>query len=308
MLKILYRLNLYYMALLVINGIRYKSFIRECKKMQVDLIYTPTTFINFYIRKIPTVVSLHDCQECTFPKNFSNSNLIYRRKHRLFTLRFAKRIQTSSEFIKNEILKYHTNKIDAEKIFVVNEGVDCLIFKHIEYKNIETCRIFYPASFLPHKNHNFLLGLDKNDLLPYKVTFVFTGGSNPNRLAFEKAWEKTRIPGEFLGELSDHELLKQYIESKIVVVTSKYESSSLPLIEARSIGRHALASDIPPHKEMSDCLEINLYKEENLPEFVKILRLLISSKPIREKNIEYWTWNCVAQRFLAEFQKLIASH
>ena len=62
-----------------------------------------------------------------------------------------------------------------------------------------------------------------------------------------------------MGAIETEQLIREYQQSDIVIVASKYESSSLPILEALSCGTFVIASDIQPHVEMRKKLDFEIY-------------------------------------------------
>ena len=112
----------------------------------------------------------------------------------------------------------------------------------------------------------------------------------------------------FIGYVSRMELVQNYQKANLVVVTSEYESSSLPILEAISCGTKVIASDIPPHKEMKLKLPFELYRLHNQYELSSKIQNEIRIQK-REINSEYaipnFDWNFVGDEYWKIFEEII---
>jgi glycosyltransferase involved in cell wall biosynthesis len=223
-----------------------------------DVIYVPTTYLNFYTSKVPIIVSLHDVQSFSIPENFSLVLRIKRYFNTKYTIHYASIVQASSYFIKNEIIKFFGTKFE-NKIRVIPEGV-FVPRNLISKKSNNSFQIFMPAYFWKHKNHQVLFRAV--ELLPpnldLKIRLTIS--------ASDAIKCKYRPPNnnqdyiEFLGRLDSKKLLRLYRDSHYVLSCSAYESSSLPILEGFANGCKVLASNIPAHTEMLSGFKAEIFE------------------------------------------------
>jgi glycosyltransferase involved in cell wall biosynthesis len=246
---------------------------REIKKIinsnYFDYIYTPTTYLNYSIDYIPTLVSLHDIQEKDNPENFNLFERIYRNFFVNLTLEGSKKIHVSSEFIKNTIVSHYGQAHRKIDFVVVGEGVDLKFFE--PNKNKERIIVF-PARAWKHKNHEtFFSALGKLKNID-DFRFVITGSSLPD---FEKIG--IQVPGnvEIVGFLDLADLKSLYSKAFCVISCSRYESSSLPLLEGIASGCRIIASNIPAHLEMATKFHFNLFDTESSDDLAKVISAVV---------------------------------
>ncbi len=156
-----------------------------CKIMdsKSDLIYIPTTFLFPYKFKKTTLISLHDLQQLHYPQFFSKAELLNRKIHYELSVKLADYIQSSSQFIKDDILSHYKN-INKNQLIVISEGVNVDLFSqdldtsYLSNKyNIPEEFILFPAQLWHHKNHITLLkslNLIKKEY-NQKIPLVLTG-------------------------------------------------------------------------------------------------------------------------------------
>ena len=97
---------------------------------------------------------------------------------------------------------------------------------------------------------------------PFEIWF--TGLENEISINLKKNYTNpSNVTIRYLGFLSKSELRQSYQLATVVLSTSLYESSSLPLLEGISTGCVPIASNIPAHVEMSKLLNIKLYESNS---------------------------------------------
>jgi len=304
-LRIIYKFRMNFRFYVILQNVFWFKAIAKIRE-ENSILYIPSTYINFPNKNISSLVSLHDTQEKTFPGNFSPNQLSYRKIQALTTLKYSSIIQCSSIFIKKEILKYFNLEVQNSKIIVIPEGVDTLHFTFVPQnrKSMEF-RIFYPSSFLKHKNHQVLMEalslLDKNT----RFEIHFTGKKNELRDEIEAKCQLLRnIKCSFIGEISSSDLLSEYSRSNLVISCSKYESSSLPILEGIAIGRPVLASDIDAHIEMAKHLPIDIFKQDDPLDLSEAIVRQIegfknaqATKDFSNDSIKQFSWDNIVKEY-----------
>jgi len=304
-LRIIYKFRMNFRFYVILQNVFWFKAIAKIRE-ENSILYIPSTYINFPSKNISSLVSLHDTQEKTFPGNFSPNQLSYRKIQALTTLKYSSIIQCSSIFIKKEILKYFNLEVQNSKIIVIPEGVDTLHFTFVPQnrKSMEF-RIFYPSSFLKHKNHQVLMEalslLDKNT----RFEIHFTGKKNELRDEIEAKCQLLRnIKCSFIGEISSSDLLSEYSRSNLVISCSKYESSSLPILEGIAIGRPVLASDIDAHIEMAKHLPIDIFKQDDPLDLSEAIVRQIegfknaqATKDFSNDSIKQFSWDNIVKEY-----------
>jgi glycosyltransferase involved in cell wall biosynthesis len=276
------------------------------KANSFDYIYTPTTYLNYKFDDIPTLVSLHDIQEKDNPENFTMFERIYRNFFVNLTLDGSKKIHVSSEFIKSTILSHYGRMHKKIDFIIVGEGVDLEYFE----PNANKERIFlFPARAWKHKNHQtFFSAMEKLSNVD-DFRFVITGASIRD---FEKIG--LQVPGnvEIAGFLELADLKSLYSKAFCVISCSRYESSSLPLLEGVASGCRIIASSIPAHLEMAAKFQFALFDTESSEELSKAISTMIlefgttDSKSVTASNYELLRssdWASIAGDLLESLEK-----
>ena len=270
-----------------------------------DIVYTPTTFLNYNYGKIPCVVTIHDIQEKDLPRNFSRRIRKYRDFRIRNTLKHSSSIHVSSSFVEGTISKNYSDQYQPEKFCVIPEGVEISRFR--DYGVAKKRQIIFPARFWPHKNHVTLFKAIERISLEDRPVIVVTGAAQDN---FKRVLPIP--PGEivFKGVVSEEELTELYKESFGVLSCSLYESSSLPILEGVAAGCIGIASSIPAHLEMAQQLELRLFAPTNSEELAQLILEVtrdfdensLNSRSNAQKISKY-DWANVGNNLVKEFLK-----
>lgn len=199
------------------------------------------------------VVTVHDLA-------FLHNPLWFSYKFRLFynwliprIVHNAKHVITVSEFSKSEISQRLT--VPPDKISVIYNAADSrFAILNKQPEQTEKQYILSVGSIDPRKNlkivfeaHHHLHDLS----IPLKVA----GGSSKifNDLDITENLQNV----QFLGRVSDDELIQLYKEATVFVYPSLYEGFGLPPVEAMKSGVPVVTSDIPVLREV--CQDAALY-------------------------------------------------
>lgn len=271
-----------------------------------DYIYTPTTYLNYKIDHIPTLVSLHDIQEKDFPENFSLFERIYRNFFVNFTLQNSTKIHVSSNFVKDSLLNHYRNLKKKVEYSVVGEGVDLKYFEN----DLPKERIFlFPARAWKHKNHQVFFNALKDLVEIHDFKFIITGASMSD---FDNLGIQVPKHVKVAGLLNLPDLKNIYAKAYCVISCSFYESSSLPLLEGVASGCRIIASNIPAHLEMASDFQFSLFNPESPKELLEVIKNMISDYKVENwrsetvRNIESLRsrdWSLIAKALLVSLER-----
>ena len=153
--------------------------------------------------------------------------------------------------------------------------------------NIKRDYIFYPAQFLPHKNHIYILEAikilkDKNIL----IDVIFAGRERTNLEYIVNAINKFSLQDQvkIVGAVDSEYLPYLYRDSLALVMPTYFGPTNLPPIEAMALGVPVIYSDLFFNNEqLKDLfLPINLKDPNTLSDTIKNL---LSNKTLKEELI-----------------------
>tara|TARA_R110002050_G_scaffold289115_1_gene441599 strand:+ start:251 stop:1405 length:1155 start_codon:yes stop_codon:yes gene_type:complete len=222
----------------------------------IDLFISPSISLypHFFIGK-PFIFTLHDMQERYYPQFFSKKERFFRWLNARVLCKEAISIICESRFVKNDIIKFLG--ISKDKISII-ESPPPEEFLNFNFKvekigevirkyNLPDNFIFYPAQDWPHKNHlklveafNIVKKTNPN------VSLVFIGSQKEN---FDVLMEKINNLNlqesiVHLGYIDYEDLPYLYKLSEMLVMPSLFESVSIPIFEAFSIGTPVVCSNV----------------------------------------------------------------
>lgn len=230
----------------LITGLRILKLKNQKSFKDIDLIISPISSVYPHIfLNIPFVFTLHDLQEEYYPDFFSKKELFYRRLYNSRLCKKAKSIICESNYVKNDIIKFY--KVQENKIHIVespppNSFIETDLLKSknestIAKYNLPNEYIYYPAQTWYHKNHINLLKAFKLLSNEYPKLFLILSGSVQNNHANVLNYIKeNNLKVKHLGYLDYEDLPYIYKNSKMLVLPTLFESISIPIWEAFSLG------------------------------------------------------------------------
>jgi glycosyltransferase involved in cell wall biosynthesis len=153
--------------------------------------------------------------------------------------------------------------------------------------NIKRDYIFYPAQFLPHKNHIYILEavkiLKDNNIL---IDVIFAGRERINLEYIAEAVNKFSLQDQvkIIGAVDSEYLPYLYRDSLALVMPTYFGPTNLPPIEAMALGVPVIYSDLFFNNEQVKdlVLPINLKDPHTLCDAIKNL---LSNKTLKEELI-----------------------
>ncbi|MGC0389259.1 FkbM family methyltransferase [Bradyrhizobium sp. USDA 241] len=229
----------------------------------VDILHSPVQIFSTLDFRVPSVLNLHDLQHLHFPENFTPSDIDARNRLYGLSASLADAIVVSSDFVRNDLI--NQMQVPAAKVFTVPVTWDPMVIAGLDtfslqdatahYKLPSTYAI-YPAQFWPHKNHVRLvraLRILRNKRPDIDLKLVFTGYRGHSGWPAVKATiEELGLEGDVicLDHVPVGHLAALYKGAVYCIVSSIFEASSYPVIEAQVLGVPAMCSNITSLPEL----------------------------------------------------------
>lgn len=287
-----------------------------------DFLYCPMVVLPSYDIKVPTLLSMHDIQHVHHPDFFSWTELRRRSMNYDTSAKLATFFQASSAYIRDDIIE-HYRFLSRDQFVVIPEGVDLEAFRGDATVDVRTKYdlpdryLFLPAQLWKHKNHITLLKAlvllkKQHDMT---IPLVMTGGGfSAHKEITEFIARNDMRWVRHLGKVPFADLIGLYRRAWFLVMPTLHESSSLPVLEAAASRLPILASDIPPIREMSRNLALNLFDPHDEAAIAACIRHYWDAEESRRAQIAFndsaidaYSWQNVADRYLDFFENALAS-
>jgi glycosyltransferase involved in cell wall biosynthesis len=221
----------------------------------VDKVIAPVYSVQLLASRRPFAFTLHDLQEKHLPENFGLATRAWRHLTNRLLTRRASRIVCESNFVKRDIVRFFG--ISGDRIAVIPAPpVTVLRDSRLDEEMLTAVRdkfklprtfLFYPAQFWPHKNHRRLVEAFAIVSKAHpECGLVLTG---KRRDEYDRVFGRVRELGLssqvlHIGYVETAELAALYRLATVTVVPTLFESISIPVYEAFSLGTAVCVSDV----------------------------------------------------------------
>lgn len=287
---------------------------------KIDIVHFP--YIRYEKVKVPTITTIHDVQELYFPEYFSSKERAIRSSLNHNCITNSDAIVVSYNHIKEDIIKFFNQQPD--KITVLLLSMQNLWFEKFLKEPIDIIEhkknyLLYPAATWQHKNH---LNLLKTINYLYKekqvkINLICTGNTT-------EYYEKTLKPYiaenqledliSFTGIVSDKSLYSLYMNATGVVVPTKYEAGSFPLMESILLRVPVICSNVT---SLPETIGNNQYtfNPDDIEEIANKTEQLFFSEEFRknclintEKQIDRLIFTDAYKKLIIRYSELIRNH
>ena len=217
------------------------------------LIYTPTH--HGVIRKGRQIITIHDLIPIHYPLQ-NIPQFFYFKLIMPKIIKAAIAVFTVSETSKLDIARYYA--IPKSKIHVIPNGVNSIRFCPLPAaRNREDDYLLVVGANYPHKNIHELLLNHESWAATYRLKIVGAQGAYSEKLRAMVITQKLAAVVDFIGYVTDEELVALYQGCSALVYPSLCEGFGIPPLEAMACGRPVIASDIPSLREIG--LDVPIY-------------------------------------------------
>jgi glycosyltransferase involved in cell wall biosynthesis len=196
-------------------------------------------FIGIFLKKRKTIQTVLDCGQLKASTGFKHA--IYKYFWFSLPIRRCTYVTAISTATKNEILKYID--CDPDKIFVIPVAISEK-FTRVDRAFNKTNPRLLQIGTAPNKNMERLI----EALEGIPCTLVIIGKQN---YEYENKMKALGISYSYMSGLTDDEMRNQYQEADIITLASTYEGFGMPILEAQSVGRAVLTSNITSMPEVA---------------------------------------------------------
>ena len=256
-------------------------------------------YLLLFLLNSKTVVTVHDLGFYT--QSTSKIKRIWKLAFWIFPLKFANKIVCISDFTKKTI--QNIINISDNKFEIIPNSIGSE-FEFV-YKKFNTNKpIVLHIGTGSNKNlDNTIIALSKLD-----IHLRIVGRLNSEQIA---KLQNYKIEFSNVYNLTDEEVLKEYVECDIVNFPSTHEGFGMPIIEGQSIGRAVVTSNISPMKEILND-ETLLVDPYNTDDIRLKYELLINNEELYYKTVEKGLENVkrfnrehIAHRYLNVYKEIL---
>ena len=190
--------------------------------------------------------------EYPFAESFRSKihNFIYLSKFYKFLIKKIGKVIISNQ--EDEKYFIETIKIDKRNLNFIPYGLNENYFaKPNEIKSVNGFKILFVGRMEEQKGIIYLKQIIENinkDKKLKNVSFTIVGGGPLEEIPRELSKKYHNV--EYKGQLSLEEVRKCYLESDLVIITSKWETFSYVCLEAQACGVPVIAFDIPGPRDI----------------------------------------------------------
>lgn len=258
-------------------------------------------FLALGLRGKKNILTVHDMGHYdTLKKRSKLHFLIYKLFWFQLPLKYVDIVTVVSKFTYNKLTEYFN--FPEDRIRLIYDPVKP-IFKFSEKKQLHDVPRILMMGTGVHKNLNGLIEASKGK----KVHLDIIGWPSDADLAKLKEYG---IAHTLYSKLSDEEVYNRYKECDIMFMASFYEGFGMPIIEAQSVGRPVITSNIGAMKEVAEdtCLLVDPTKPEEIG--AAIDKLITDRTLYNElvqkglKNITPYQYEVIAQQYAAVYEEL----
>ena len=231
------------------------------KKIKVDLVYfTGPSQYSMYLEDTDFILTIPDVshrENLEFPEWTKSSEFL--RRDEILSKSAVKAIAviTNAEIIKEKISTFYS--VEKERIYVINHrpsiGIssfnkfDQEVYEKIANKyNLPKKYIFYPAMYLPHKNHKYVIDTIKilNEKFKLDISAVFCGSDKGYLQKIKNYTSELNQSNNvhFLDFVEDDHLPYLYLSSQALVMPTFSGPTNIPPWEAFKLKVPVFYSDI----------------------------------------------------------------
>jgi len=231
-------------------------------------------------------------------------NLIIRAYFRLSELAFIYFSRTKTS-ISEPLANYYNTKYHSNVIFIPN-GTTPADIKGSTIKNTTPYILFASRRLIASKGCHYLIDAVRtiNCNLPVLVAGELKSTPYQNELRLKAKG----LNVSFIGFIEDlPSLLNLVAGSRLFVFPSETEGMSIMLLEAASVGKPIVASDIPENRQIFDETEVLYFKSTNAADLAAKLTYALThtsemqhmAEKARQKVQTKYNWTTIARQYAA---------
>lgn len=238
----------------------FENFLIENK---IDIVYfiNPSQY-SLYIEDTDFIITVPDVshrENIEFPEWAKSTNFFWKEEVLSKSLIRAISVITNAEIIKNKIISFYS--VERDRVQVISHqpsnniaNFDLNLSKPNNHYNLPNKYIFYPANFLPHKNHKYVIDVINilKNKKKFKISAVFCGSDKGYLKKIKEYASSLDLNDEiiFLDYVHDNDLPFLYLKSQALIMPTFSGPTNIPPWEAFKMEVPVMYSNIFNIKEV----------------------------------------------------------
>lgn len=251
----------------------YNTIYAAFKQGEINHVTGDVNFLNLFFRNNNNIITILDC--VLLDKLTGIKQKIVKLFWYSIPIARAKYVVAISQATKDEILKYV--KCDPDKIKVIHVSISP-VFHRVDKEFNKQKPVILHIGTAPNKN---LSGLIKA-ITSLNCKLVIIGQLND---AYIKELKEYNVDYESFVNLTDEEIFGQYKLCDILAFVSTYEGFGMPIVEANTVGRPVITSNILSMPEVAGDAAL-IVSPYNIDEIKSGIIKIINDDDYRKRLIE----------------------
>ena len=270
-------------------------------RLSIEMLLNPPTYLFVPANNLPkicpkkTITTIHDIGFLLFPELYTKSSLDSLNRGLILLSEKASKILAISKTVRQNISDYY--KSIEDRVRTVSLAIDNLNLEKMSKTKpriIKDNYILYIGTMNKKKNAKALIpifdALVKNGF-DKKLVLIGNSGNdskNINTLIENSPYKENIIFKKWVSDV-DHANFLLYADA--LMIPSKHEGFSLPILEAQSLNVPAIVSDIPIHREVAGLGAVYINTEQ-VDNSAHVIRNYLDNRTEIERQIDLGKKNC----------------
>lgn len=292
------------------------SAIRKIKQLKLDLFWAPTSYIIPALapKKLKTIITVHDLVAILFPENHNKKANFIEQRTLKKALSKASHIFAVSNHTKQDLVKNFA--IPQQKISITHCAASQQFqrLQHLAKTISKINSISLAPSFVlavgtiqPRKNLRNIIKAFKvlQQKNPQLHLYIAGGSGWQTEHIYQEAAAVPNV--NFLGYVSDQELVALYNKATVFLFPSLYEGFGIPVLEAMKCGCPVVTSNISSLPEVAGKAAL-LADPKSIDDIVNKTQQIIDNQDLRQEltssgllQANKFSWKAVAEQIKHKF-------